>query len=224
MPTPTSRLALLEPIGADTVSELRLSSTNHATTLDAAVIVTEGTLTSRPSSSLVYGQTYYATDTGLWYFYNGSAWQTVSMAPTVFTGTGNYANTSPSTGRGATSTVWTGATTVLTGSMVCATRPYVFTFRSGFIGVDLTLAGAPIYGLQFRLKVDGSFVTLDDGSGDIAYPIYQFSGQSPIYMFNPNFTFTYTPSAGSHTFAVVVIPDNAGASAGIEGPYELIVA
>jgi hypothetical protein len=78
VPNSTARLTLVEPLGTDAVTELRESIAANAVSLDAAVIVTEGSFSSRPATGLVYGQTYYGTDTGLWYFYTGSAWQTVT--------------------------------------------------------------------------------------------------------------------------------------------------
>ena len=90
MPNTTSRLGLVQPLGTDAVSELRVSITDNASTLDNSVIVTEGTLASRPAGSY-NGQTYYATDTGLWYFYTGSAWETVMLA-------GGWQTLTPATG------------------------------------------------------------------------------------------------------------------------------
>lgn len=86
MANSTSRLALVQPVGTDAASELRTSITANATTLDASVIVTEGALADRPAGSYV-GQTYYATDTGLWYFYTGAAWQAVTFGATAPVGT-----------------------------------------------------------------------------------------------------------------------------------------
>jgi hypothetical protein len=80
MPNYTTRLSLVEPLGSDPVSDGRIAITTNAEALDSAVIVTEGTLVDRPSSSLIYGQTYYATDVELWYFYNGSGWETVLLS------------------------------------------------------------------------------------------------------------------------------------------------
>jgi hypothetical protein len=87
MPTSTSRLDLLQPIGSDAVSELRIAITANATGLDGAVIVTQGTVSGRPTNGSYVGQTYYATDTGLWYFWTGSAWQTVMLAGALSEGT-----------------------------------------------------------------------------------------------------------------------------------------
>lgn len=76
----TSRLALAEPVGADPVSELRISINNHASVLDAAIRVFEGTLSQRSSVTPAYGDEYEATDTGLTYKWNGTAWQTILVA------------------------------------------------------------------------------------------------------------------------------------------------
>ena len=65
MPTSTSRLSLLQPIGADPASELRLAIAGNATTLDAAAVYLRGTLASRPAAGSVAAGTFYdATDTG----------------------------------------------------------------------------------------------------------------------------------------------------------------
>lgn len=77
--SPTPRLGL-PTIAAttDTVASYPGVNLSQMDTLDNAVTVTPGTLVTRPTGSYV-GQTYYATDTGLWYFYTGSAWQTVAL-------------------------------------------------------------------------------------------------------------------------------------------------
>lgn len=86
MPNSTTRLALVEPLGADAASELRVSITANATTLDAAVLVTEGTISSRPTATTVpYGSEYYATDTGQVFKSTGSVWLVVSVAPLTYT-------------------------------------------------------------------------------------------------------------------------------------------
>lgn len=81
MPNSTTRLGLQEPITSDGPSELRVAMTNNATALDGAVLVSEGIFASIPStpSPNVVGQTYYATDTGLWYFYTGSGWKALAF-------------------------------------------------------------------------------------------------------------------------------------------------
>lgn len=81
MSTPTARLHLDYALGTDAVSSYPATDAQAKAILDNAVIVTEGTLSSRPSGSYV-GQTYYATDvnSGTWYFYTGSVWETVIVA------------------------------------------------------------------------------------------------------------------------------------------------
>lgn len=99
MPSTTTRLGLIEPLGADAPSELRVSIANHATTLDVAVTITEGTAASRPASGSYYGQTYYATDTTVLSFWNGSiwmpvraggAWTSITLASGFVAATGMY--------------------------------------------------------------------------------------------------------------------------------------
>jgi hypothetical protein len=48
--------------------------------LDNAVIITKGTLASRPTS-VAAGNAYYATDTGQTFKYNGSAWVLAAQTP-----------------------------------------------------------------------------------------------------------------------------------------------
>lgn len=182
-----------------------------------------GFASSRPPAG-AEGRIFRATDTGEISFDTGSAWLALLTTPTTFATTGNYASSGISDGRGVSSGPWGTSAVLVSGSHGCVHRPYIFTFRAGFIGVNLTQASAPIYGLRFKLFVDGTAVTLDDGNPYIAYPVYQFAGQTPIALFNPSFTFTYTPTAGTHTFAVYVVPDAPGSSASVEGPYELIIA
>lgn len=84
MPSNTSRLALVEPLGADGPSELRLSITNHATTLDNAAIYEEGTLVSRGTPAY-NGQLFKTTDSGAetlsWY--DGAHWLPLGMIPQI---------------------------------------------------------------------------------------------------------------------------------------------
>jgi len=76
VPGTTSRLGLDYALGSDNVSAYPTADLQAKTILDTSVTVTEGVFASRPSGSY-YGQTYYATDVALWYFWTGSAWQTV---------------------------------------------------------------------------------------------------------------------------------------------------
>lgn len=83
MPTSTTRLGLLQPTVGDTVAELRLADTNNTNTLDNSVLFFSGTLASRASvvTPLVAGVVYHATDTGLYYVYDGASWS-VGTSPT----------------------------------------------------------------------------------------------------------------------------------------------
>lgn len=76
----TTRLGLNVPDTTDDESAFPPVSQQQMTTLDASVIITEGTLVNRPASGSYNGQTYYGTDTSLWYFWTGSAWETVMLA------------------------------------------------------------------------------------------------------------------------------------------------
>lgn len=83
MPGATSRLALVLPVGADAASELRVSITDNADTLDNAAIYLQGTLSARNAlTGVVAGTFYYVTDSTppVLTEYNGSAWGTVMLA------------------------------------------------------------------------------------------------------------------------------------------------
>jgi microcystin-dependent protein len=54
-------------------------SLQQMTTLDGAVIITQGTLVARPVSGSYYGQTYYATDTGTLHFWTGATWTYIAL-------------------------------------------------------------------------------------------------------------------------------------------------
>ncbi len=81
MSTLTSRLSLVEWVGADVVSTIRTGNTTNMGTLDNTVLVTEGTFASRPAASSVEkDHVYKATDTGLWYIGDGTNWNTMIVA------------------------------------------------------------------------------------------------------------------------------------------------
>ena len=82
MPNTTSRLALVQPVGTDAVSELRVSIADNAATLDAAVTWAEGVIAALPAASLA-GRRYYATDLGQELYDTGSAWIPVGSAVPV---------------------------------------------------------------------------------------------------------------------------------------------
>jgi hypothetical protein len=83
LPSYTSRLSLVQPIPSDAVEELYQSIAANASSLDGSVTITEGTVSARPTSGSYVGQTYYATDTGLWYFWTGSAWEGILLGATT---------------------------------------------------------------------------------------------------------------------------------------------
>lgn len=81
MPTTTTRLALVDPIGADAPSEFRVGIAASNAILDNAAIYTEGTLAARPLAGAVeHGHLYGGTDTGLLYQSNGTIWRTAMLA------------------------------------------------------------------------------------------------------------------------------------------------
>jgi hypothetical protein len=82
VPNETSRLTLQEPLISDSTSELRLSITANAQTLDNAVLVTEGTLVERPTASSVEkDHIFRATDVDEWYITDGTTWQILAPSP-----------------------------------------------------------------------------------------------------------------------------------------------
>ena len=83
MPGTTDRLALLQPVGTDAVSELRAAITQNAATLDNAAMFLQGTLAARPAAALD-GRFYLATDTGQLFLDNGSSWVQIYPSVTVF--------------------------------------------------------------------------------------------------------------------------------------------
>jgi hypothetical protein len=77
----TSRLILNVPDITDNESAFPVASSQQMTTLDNAVTITRNTISARPAATAVPNDTmYYATDTGLYYVSNGSAWLTVMLA------------------------------------------------------------------------------------------------------------------------------------------------
>lgn len=82
MPTTTTRLGLLQPIGADPVSEIRVAITNNATTLDNAVTWSEGTIGAIPAPGIA-GRRYYATDVQTELYDTGTSWIPTSPGPPV---------------------------------------------------------------------------------------------------------------------------------------------
>lgn len=75
----TSRLSLNYPQETDTVTSYPAVNAQQAGILDAAVVYSEGTISSRPSAA-IKGRIYKGTDTGLYYFDTGTAWDTVMLA------------------------------------------------------------------------------------------------------------------------------------------------
>ncbi len=80
MSTLTSRLSLVEWVGADVVATMRTGNTTNMAILDNASIFTQGTLASRPAAATA-GRYYLATDDtsagssiGTLYFDTGAAW------------------------------------------------------------------------------------------------------------------------------------------------------
>lgn len=82
MPTSSSRLGLVQPASSDQESLWPSQFlTNTTGLLDNSVLISQGTLAARPAtpSPNVSGQTYYATDTTQWFFWNGSAWNAIHV-------------------------------------------------------------------------------------------------------------------------------------------------
>lgn len=80
MPSTTSRLGLTAPLTTDADTQIRLSITGNADTLDNAAMYQSGTLAARAALSPVAGTFYYGTDTKLLYEYDGTEWLTALVA------------------------------------------------------------------------------------------------------------------------------------------------
>lgn len=80
MANSTTRLGLVLPVGTDPVAELRESITANATTLDDAAVWQTGTLATRPSSGMIAGTVYRATDTGDVSITDGTSWYSLAFA------------------------------------------------------------------------------------------------------------------------------------------------
>jgi hypothetical protein len=161
MPNTTSRLALLEPVGADAVSELRLSITNHATTLDNAAIYTEGTLASRTIGE--HGEFYRTTDAGAetlsWT--DGSVWLPLGLIPAI-----KSASASAISGQA----ILTSGASAITITLPAHAAGQIVAVKNGSTG-GTTVSGSSIQGLglsaasTFSLGAVGSFaVLIDDGT------------------------------------------------------------
>ena len=83
MPTDTSRLGLLQPVGGDSPVELREAIATNAAILDVAVRYFTGTLVNRSTvvPSPVAGDRYYATDANQLFDYVGSQWAPATSFP-----------------------------------------------------------------------------------------------------------------------------------------------
>lgn len=88
MSTTTSRLGLINPIGTDGPSQIRVGITSSNGILDNAAIWEEGTFVSRPSvGTAVHGVFWRSTDSGELSYNTGSVWVPVGLFPKVVTGT-----------------------------------------------------------------------------------------------------------------------------------------
>jgi hypothetical protein len=179
MPTTTSRLSLTQPVGADAVSEYRVSITQNATVLDAAVLTTEGTISSRPAATAVAeGSEYYATDTGQLFKSTGSAWLIVPTAALTYTnltlasGLVNVASDYPSSARVEGDRVVLRGSFENTGSNIVAGTP-LFTLPSGmrpsagliYLSIALWQSSLEATPVVVTIASSGAFVTTAAGLG-----------------------------------------------------------
>lgn len=80
MPTNTSRLSLVIPASTDNESLFPSQAATTYGILDNATLVTEGTLASRPLvGSVEHNHIYRATDTGVYYFSDGTNWRAMAV-------------------------------------------------------------------------------------------------------------------------------------------------
>ena len=101
MPDPTPRLALSKPVGADGVTQLRLSIDNHADALDAAALDLQGTLAARPPAG-TQGRYFFATDAAALFRDDGTSWVEIQVGPI---GTSDLANGAVTTDKIADGTI-----------------------------------------------------------------------------------------------------------------------
>jgi microcystin-dependent protein len=118
----SSRLGLDEPSATDAISGFPAEDVQALGVLDNAVIITQGTLTSRPAASAVAaGNEYHATDVGQWARSDGTAWHTYLAA-------GDLRNSA--------------AATPPTGWLLCDGRSYTqSTYPSLFAAIGTTYGG-----------------------------------------------------------------------------------
>lgn len=80
MPTTTSRLGLLQQLGTDTPTEIRLADTANTNTLDAAVMSKVGILAARPAANSVPADTIYrCTDVAAIFHSDGAQWHYIPV-------------------------------------------------------------------------------------------------------------------------------------------------
>jgi hypothetical protein len=107
----SSRLGLDEPSATDSISGFPAEDVQALGVLDNAVIITEGTLAARPSST-AYGNEYCATDQTPIHFYKytGTGWMSTASDS-------GWVNLSLTSGLGVVSGYWTPAARFLNGQV-----------------------------------------------------------------------------------------------------------
>lgn len=184
----TTRLALPYPQASDDVSAFPAVAGEQMTALDGSVIVTEGTLTSRPSST-AYGNEYYATDTGQWFKYTGSAWTAMTRGALghattsgPFPGTYGYTSGSYQLVEGAAITVAQASAYLLVSGSMSAYTAAVNQATLMYANVDnMTVAGSFLGNIYFEtVNIHKSW-----GGSAIVGPV----------------------TAGAHTVGLVVYPE-----------------
>lgn len=161
MPNTTTRLTLQEPITADSPTELRLAVTNNSSTLDNAVLVTEGTLAGRPAANTVEkDHVYKATDTVEWFISDGTNWNTILVAAAWQTPTfqNSWVNFVPDGGQQTVKYRKVGDMIQLRGSCGNGTAGTIFTLPTGY------RPAADVYGPGYGLATTvGDFFIASTG-------------------------------------------------------------
>lgn len=81
MPTNTARLAVPIPTQTDSADVPAVLTAIFAKLDPELALFSQGTFSAKPSSGMVVGQFYWATDLGTLYLYNGGAWVLAAPAP-----------------------------------------------------------------------------------------------------------------------------------------------
>lgn len=187
MASSTPRLGLQYPSAVDQVSAFPGGPSSQAmTVLDAAMLITEGTISARPAAG-TYGKAYYATDTVQFSLDTGSAWLPVGWTiSNITTSVTAVSRTVYRAGGGSNVTVTLPSPTL---------NSMVWVMNYMIAGTTLTVSGTNIYGTglnavsSFQLSGSGSFaILLADGTNWFIVAGAQDSGWVAVSGFSNSWT------------------------------------